>query len=197
MVKQLAELKAINMLTTLVLRQEVQLNIHKQDTAYVLFLNTQGQDSMAGSLFHIGAQWHKTKSQAQAMGYLRPDGKIPGLRWDPQERQHVLDDRVEALPREEIEEALKELMVLSSKDYVISRFHGMRKLTEEFRSPTVGMFLELGMRTEAANRTRQLLHRLCQSGAWLSAGCYLRHERMQLSALAKRLSNLSSGARQE
>ena len=129
MVKQLAELKAINMLTTLVLRQEVQLNIHKQDTAYVLFLNTQGQDSMAGSLFHIGAQWHKTKSedptkltapvrvimfqhlikrtqerfqtmlatpsarsQAQAMGYLRPDGKIPGLRWDPQERQHVLDD---------------------------------------------------------------------------------------------------------
>eukprot|EP00439_Symbiodinium_sp_Y106_P010747 s5433_g1.t1 len=63
MVKQLAELKAINMLTTLVLRQEVQLNIHKQDTAYVLFLNTQGQDSMAGSLFHIGAQWHKTKSE--------------------------------------------------------------------------------------------------------------------------------------
>ena len=53
--KQLAELKArVSMLTTLALRQEIQLNICRQDTAYVVFIQTSGQDSIARTLYSIG-----------------------------------------------------------------------------------------------------------------------------------------------
>ncbi|CAE7225147.1 Pol [Symbiodinium sp. CCMP2592] len=62
--KQLAELKAIvSLLTSLVLRQEIQLNLHKQDTSYVVFINTQEQQSLAHTLHGVGVQWHKVKQE--------------------------------------------------------------------------------------------------------------------------------------
>ena len=63
--KQIAELKAIvGMLTTLILRQEVQLNISKQDTSYVVFINTKEPQSLAHRLHGVGVQWHKLKQEA-------------------------------------------------------------------------------------------------------------------------------------
>ncbi|CAE7739424.1 unnamed protein product, partial [Symbiodinium sp. CCMP2456] len=224
--QQLAELKAIvTMLTSLVLRQEVQLNICRQDTAYVIFLQTQGEDSLARSLYVIGEQWHRTKSespdqlkaplrvimfqhfiemtktrftkmmetpssrsQALERGLLtEAPAMIPGLRWDPIEKRHVKDPRVTPLKPEEVLEAMDRLLILSSQELVINRFHGMRKLSEEYASPSIGMFLELGLRTGAANEAWNLLHKLSQSAAWMATGGYLRHEHLHLSALAKRL----------
>ena len=57
--KQLGEFQAIvSMLTTFVPRQEVQLNICKQDTSYVIFIETQETNSLAHALYGIGEQWH-------------------------------------------------------------------------------------------------------------------------------------------
>ena len=80
---------------------------------------------------------------------------------------------------------------VGAKDRVVARFHGMRKLSEEYTSPTLGMFLEVGLRTQEAQEFWNLLHRLSQSAVWMVAGCYLRHERLHLSALAKRLAAVS------
>ena len=228
--KQIAELKAIvGMLTTLILRQEVQLNISKQDTSYVVFINTKEPQSLAHTLHGVGVQWHKLKQEAPdqitspmrivmfqhfievvqtrflrmlespsskskpiELGFMQEkDGKIPGLRWDPAKGQHILDSQIEALSPEEVKGNLSRLLVLCAKDRVVARFHGMRKLSEEYTSPTLGMFLEVGLRTQEAQEFWNLLHRLSQSAVWMVAGCYLRHERLHLSALAKRLAAVS------
>lgn len=228
--KQMAELKAIvSMLSTLVLRQEVQMNVSRQDTAYVIFIQTHNADSLAMSLFRIGEQWRQTKiekpeqlkapmrvvmfqhfiltvkerfaqmttspsakSKARELGYmLEKEDLIPGLKWDHSEKKHILDDKAEPLSMEDVLKALDRLLVLSAGTLVISRFHGMRKLSEEYTSPTLGMFLEIGMRTSEAQEAWSLLHRLSGSAAWMAASCYLRHERMQMSALAKRLATVT------
>ncbi|OLP83021.1 hypothetical protein AK812_SmicGene36281 [Symbiodinium microadriaticum] len=224
--QQLSKLQAIiSMLTTLVLRQEVQLSVCRQDTAYVVFIKTHGQDNLAQSLYAIGQKWHQLKqsspekltapmrsvlfqhfvetikqkfqqmlatpssrSHAQELGLISDNGNaIPALRWDTTSKTHVPDTRIEALQPVEIKALLDQLLILGSKEFVVTRFHGMRKLSEEYSSPTLGMFLEIGNRTSEAKEAWEILHKLNQSAAWMAGGCYLRHERMQLSALAKRL----------
>ncbi|OLP99941.1 hypothetical protein AK812_SmicGene17421 [Symbiodinium microadriaticum] len=224
--QQLSKLQAIiSMLTTLVLRQEVQLSVRRQDTAYVVFIKTHGQDNLAQSLYAIGQKWHQLKqsspekltapmrsvlfqhfvetikqkfqqmlatpssrSHAQELGLISDNGNaIPALRWDTTSKTHVPDTRIEALQPVEIKALLDQLLILGSKEFVVTRFHGMRKLSEEYSSPTLGMFLEIGNRTSEAKEAWEILHKLNQSAAWMAGGCYLRHERMQLSALAKRL----------
>ena len=49
------------MLTNLVIRQEDQLNINRQDTAFVLFVRADVQGSLAVSTFNIAKQWKQTK----------------------------------------------------------------------------------------------------------------------------------------
>ena len=133
-----------------------------------------------------------SKSKPIELGFMQEkDGKIPGLRWDPAKGQHILDSQIEALSPEEVKGNLSRLLVLCAKDRVVARFHGMRKLSEEYTSPTLGMFLEVGLRTQEAQEFWNLLHRLSQSAVWMVAGCYLRHERLHLSALAKRLAAVS------
>ena len=51
----------VSMLTNLVIRQEDQLNINRQDTAFVLFVRTDVQGSLAVSTFNIAKQWKQTK----------------------------------------------------------------------------------------------------------------------------------------
>ena len=213
------------MLTTLVLRQEIQLSVSSQGTAYVVFIKTQGQDNLAQSLYNIGQRWHQMKqsspekltapmrsvlfqhfvetiknkftqmlaspssrSRAQELGLISDkDASIPGLRWDLTAKQHVPDPRIEVIQPEVIKASLERLLILGSKEFVVTRFHGMRKLSEEYSSPTLGMFLEIGNRTSEAKEAWEILYRLNQSAAWMAGGCYLRHEQLQLSALAKRL----------
>ncbi|CAE7827460.1 unnamed protein product [Symbiodinium sp. CCMP2456] len=223
--KQLAEMKSsLGMLATLVLRQEIQQNVSKQDTSFVLFLDTRGPHNIATSLYKMGETWVNTKrehperlkaplrvilfqhlievvlhkfkamtdspssrSTAQNLGLLMGDGiNVPALKWDPETRQHVQDTMVEPIATTTIKEALEELLVLCTKTLVIARFHGMRKLSEEYAAPTLGMFLEIGMRTPEAHAAWNHLHRLQQSASWKAAGVFLRHERLHMSALAKK-----------
>ncbi|CAE7401839.1 eff [Symbiodinium sp. CCMP2456] len=210
--KQLAEMKSsLGMLTTLVIRQEIQQNVSKQDTSFVLFLDTRGPHNIATSLYKMGETWVNTKrdhperlhaplrvilfqhlievvlnkfkamidspssrSTAQNLGLLMGDGiNVPALKWDPETRQHVQDPALEPQTITAIKEALEELMVLCTKTLVIARFHGMRKLSEEYAAPTLGMFLEIGMRTPEAQSAWNHLHRLQQSASWKAAGVFL------------------------
>ncbi|CAE7633009.1 unnamed protein product [Symbiodinium sp. CCMP2592] len=228
--KKLEELQAVvSLLTTIVLRQEVQLNIFRQDTAYVMFLQAQGPGNLAQSLYAVGSGWHHTKEQSPeqltspmrvvllqhvlervAKGFeemmatpssrskaietewlSKDESLIQAMGWSPTENRHVVDTKADAQTPSTIRQALQELLILSSQDFVVTRFHGMRKLAEEYKAPILGMFLEVGNRVEAAQKAWRALHLLAQSAALLAAGCYLRHERMQLRALSKRLAALT------
>ena len=70
---------------------------------------------------------------------------------------------------------------------VIGRYHATRKLAEQYKSSTLTMLLEIGLRTEAANLMWRKLHLLERSGVWVAAGAFLRRESMQRSGLAQRL----------
>ena len=76
--------------------------------------------------------------------------------------------------------------------FVVHRFHGTLSLAEEYQSSTITMLCEIGLRTDAAAKAWMTLDRLCHNATWLPAGCYLRHERMQRSALANRISQAMS-----
>ncbi|CAE7695511.1 Crnkl1 [Symbiodinium sp. CCMP2592] len=59
---ELQEIKnVLNMVSTLVIRQEVQQNIQRQDTGFMVFVQTQVPDNLAQSMYQIGKTWHDTK----------------------------------------------------------------------------------------------------------------------------------------
>ncbi|CAE6973150.1 Pol [Symbiodinium sp. CCMP2592] len=224
---ELQEIKnVLNMVSTLVIRQEVQQNIQRQDTGFMVFVQTQVPDNLAQSMFQIGKTWHDTKrdnptalrhpmrvtlyqhfvqtikerfqammrtpssrSKAESLGWVSSCGrKVHGLKWDTTQQAHVQDETIASLEVVEIEEALDELLTCAPQQLVIQRFHATRQLAAEYQSPVITMFLEVGMRTDAAQSTWRMLHLLERSAVWASGGCFLRHERLQMSALAKRLS---------
>ena len=51
----------VDMLTTLVLRQEHQLMINRQDTSYIIFIRTDVTPSLAVTSFNIGQSWKRPK----------------------------------------------------------------------------------------------------------------------------------------
>ena len=52
----------VDMLTTLVLRQEHQLMINRQDTSYIIFIRTDVTPSLAVTSFNIGQSWKQAKT---------------------------------------------------------------------------------------------------------------------------------------
>ncbi|CAE7840736.1 Pol [Symbiodinium sp. CCMP2592] len=192
---ELQEIKnVLNMVSTLVIRQEVQQNIQRQDTGFMVFVQTQVPDNLAQSMYQIGKTWHDTKrdnptalrhpmrvtlyqhfvqtikerfqammrtpssrSKAESLGWVSSCGrKVHGLKWDTTQQAHVQDETIASLDVVEIEEALDELLTCAPQQLVIQRFHATRQLAAEYQSPVITMFLEVGMRTEAAQSTRML-----------------------------------------
>ena len=52
----------IQMPATMVLRQEAQFLIQKQDTSFVLFIQTHLEHSVAKSTLEIAQKWHEMKA---------------------------------------------------------------------------------------------------------------------------------------
>ncbi|CAE6930547.1 unnamed protein product, partial [Symbiodinium sp. CCMP2456] len=209
----------VSLLSTMVLRQETQQTILRQDTGFMIFVQTRTLQNLGQSLYHIGQAWHKAKrddpqslkapmrvvlyqhflevirdrfkamlatpsarSTAAGMGWISADGQqVYGIKWDATSKQHVKDEAAPSFSPQEIEEALTKLVIAAPEQFVIQRFHATRPLAEEYQATSLGMFLE---------DTWHCLHQLAGSAVWAAGGCYLRHERMKMSALAKRLSSL-------
>ncbi|CAE6968363.1 unnamed protein product, partial [Symbiodinium sp. CCMP2456] len=56
----------VNLLSTLVLRQEAQRSITRQDTGFMIFVQTRTPQNLGQSLYHIGQAWHKKKREGPA-----------------------------------------------------------------------------------------------------------------------------------
>ena len=224
------ELQAVlKMLTTMTLRHEAPLAIHRQDTAFVIFLKTDVPDSLATTTYALGQKWHETKSatpekleapmrailfqhlvktvmdrfekmvgcpsarsKAVGLGWLSEDEtQILGVRLDAENHQHVKDPEVTPLSIAVVREALQELVAVSTRPLVVTRYHATRKLAEQYTSPTLTMLLEVGNRTEEADVAWKRLHKLERSAVWVASGAFLRREHMQRSPLAQRLATVT------
>ena len=119
-----------------------------------------------------------SRSKATELGWISSDGKlVHGLKWDPQQMRHTRDETVESLDPRKIEEALSELIQLAPEPLVVQRFHATRPLAAEYQSPVLSMFMEVGLRTEAAQKTWHHLNLLARSAVWAAGSCFLRHDR--------------------
>ena len=215
----------VNLMATLVLRHETQSLIHKQDTAFVLFLKTDVENNLAVSTYQVGQKWHELKqhspeelrmpmratlfqhllhevkdrfekmvaspssrSTAVALDWMTTDETaINALKWDAEARKHVKDTTIQPIKINHPREALKEMVVACVEPGVVARYHATRKLAEQYRSPTLTMLLEVGLRTDEANLMWKRLVQLEKSGVWVASGVFLRRESMSRSGLAQRL----------
>ena len=94
------------------------------------------------------------RSKAVGLGWLSEDEtQILGVRWDAENHQHVKDSEVTPLSIAVVREALQELVAMSSRPLVVTRYHATCKLAEQYTSPTLTMLLEVGNRRRGRGST--------------------------------------------
>ena len=94
------------------------------------------------------------RSKAVGLGWLSEDEtQILGVRWDAENHQHVKDPEVTPLSIAVVREALQELVAMSTRPLVVTRYHATRKLAEQYTSPTLTMLLEVGNRRRGRGST--------------------------------------------
>ena len=93
-----------------------------------------------------------SRSTAVSLGWLnKEETHVNGVRWDQEQRTHVQDQTVSAIPIAEVRAALEEITLKCTVPLVIARYHATRKLASDYQSPTLTMLLEVGLRVDAAN----------------------------------------------
>ena len=69
--------------------------------------------------------------------------------------------------------------------------HGLKWDPQQMRHTRDETVESLDPRTEAAQKTWHHLNLLARSAVWAAGSCFLRHDRLQMSPLAKRLASLT------
>ena len=141
------------------------------------------------------ARWEKVISDPELLKkaieakWISPDGQTTlCLQWD-NTKPHMPAHGGNHVPIKEVSTLLMELVTLAKLPLVVNRFHATRPLSEEYSSPVLPMLIEVGGRADAANKAWQILDRLAYTSVWISSTTYLRHERLQRSQLANRVSD--------
>ena len=142
------------------------------------------------------ARWEKVISDPELLKkaieakWISPDGQTTlCLQWDNVKKAHVPALGGNQIPIKEVNTLLMELVTRAKLPLVVNRFHATRPLSEEYSSPVLPMLIEVGGRTDAARKAWQILDRLAYTSVWISSTTYLRHERLQRSQLANRVSD--------
>ena len=142
------------------------------------------------------ARWEKVISDPELLKkaieakWISPDGQTTlCLQWDNAKKAHMPAHGGNHVPIKEVSTLLMELVTIAKLPLVVNRFHATRPLSEEYSSPVLPMLIEVGGRTDAANKAWQILDRLAYTSVWISSTTYLRHERLQRSQLANRVSD--------
>ena len=139
------------------------------------------------------------KENAKKLGWLSEDGNhYVRMKWNPTLKKHEVDPGIQRVPVQVAKSMLLEAATLAKEPFAANRFHATRPLSEEYQSPTLTFILEVGLRTQEANRIWQILNNMAQTSVWVAAGVFSRHERLQRTALASRVaqgySNYSGGS---
>ena len=130
--------------------------------------------------------------KAHEMGWITSNlDCMTCVKCDPEAKKHVLDSSLPEAPTVQAKDMLVQITKLCVMPLVINRFHATRPLAETYSNPTLAMMLEIGLRTEEANTVWRNLNVLSQSSVWVAAGTFLRHDRMQRSALANKLASMN------
>ena len=142
------------------------------------------------------ARWEKVISDPELLKkaieakWISPDGQTTlCLQWDNSKKAHMPAHGGNHVPIKEVSTLLMELVTIAKLPLVVNRFHATRPLSKKYSSPVLPMLIEVGGRTDAANKAWQILDRLAYTSVWISSTTYLRHERLQRSQLANRVSD--------
>ena len=135
----------------------------------------------------------ESKANAVKLGWITEDaGKINMMKWDSEAKRHVIDHSGNPLEVQKVLSMVMELVVLSKEPLVVNRFHATRPMTGEMEATTMPMLLDIGLRSQAADKAWGLLRDLCGSAVWLAAGVNVRPDRLQRGPLAQRLATMQT-----
>ena len=133
-----------------------------------------------------------SRSTAVSLGWLSEnEPELMGLKWDPEARRLVGDESIVPLKVDEAMETLAGLITTIREPLVVARYHATRPLSGQYQAPTLTMLLEIGLRTSASHTAWNGFRKLTQSAMWVTAGAFLRQERIQRSPLAQKLAALA------
>ena len=214
-------------LAKLALRQEDQLNRHRLDTSYHLFVATKAK--ILGAMYEVSMSWkarresgtirmdiplrlvllqcylqelqHSVKvlgeesdtsrSLRDAMmkeGVLNDQGAFVRQIWNAQKES--LEKAEGHIFPQEVSHMLAEMAVDIANPDVILRFHSSRPLAEEFRGGTLLFFLEVSVRSPAANRVYNHFLRLVDMSVWNLLDSQLRKPGLKRSPLANEIQTM-------
>ena len=148
----------VDMLTTLVLRQEI-------------FIRTDVTPSLAVTSFNIGQSWKQAKTsnpeslkhplrvilfqrlltsmiaalenllsdtqkteQAKASGWIQGD-HFTGVKWNAEKKMHEVNNKIPPIPIPQTLNLILEATKLCTEPFAINRYHAMRPLASEYSSP--------------------------------------------------------------
>eukprot|EP00439_Symbiodinium_sp_Y106_P003695 s12062_g1.t1 len=179
------DLKSIvRMLTTVVIRQEDQLQLFRQDSEGLLLgcllkqielrIEKLGTDEELRKV----AKDSKLLSEADCFNYLEYDAKAKNYQ--------VKEGRL-AIPRKEALQLVRELQEFILIPRVVHRFHASRKHTAEVTAAALPFMLEISNRGEAAQNAYSLFDRLTHSGIMHLVAGNFRRDKIQRSSLVQAL----------
>ncbi|CAE7948731.1 unnamed protein product [Symbiodinium sp. KB8] len=123
-----------------------------------------------------------SKAQAAEMLVLDSNGMVPYLQWDQQAKEMKVKKDREPMRPEQVLEMLTRMQALALQPLAVMRFHAIHKLGWQMSSEVVPMMLEIGGRTQEANRLWEDFGRLSHSGATRCVATSLRPDKMGRSA---------------
>ncbi|CAE7463291.1 Crnkl1 [Symbiodinium sp. CCMP2456] len=181
MAKELQVLRTrMDMITALLLRRDNQLMIARLDSAFIFFLRTDMQGSLAVSLYHTGLTWKTAKEKEpqkleSPMRVVLMQAMLASVMarfeqlMSTDAKTHIIDPAGKTLTPEEVLKSLADLVILAKAPLVINRFHATRPMAQDYNSQA-----------------------LCRSAVWIASGVYMRQDKLQPAALAQRIAKMMS-----
>ena len=152
--------------------------------------------STVASRFEQLMATQETRANAIQLGWLNEDATLlHNMKWDSEAKKHVINPMGNSLDPKKALSMVKELVILCKADLVVNRFHATRPITQEIESSVLPMMLDVGLRSQEADKAWLLLKDLCGSAIWLAAGVNMRPDRLQRGPLAQRLALLMEKSR--
>ena len=204
-------------LAKLALRQEDQLNRHRLDTSYLLYVQTKAK--ILGSMFEVSKSWKARREsgsirmdiplrlvllqvylqellhsvrvlceESDTSRSLRDKGEFVRQIWNPQTEK--LETTEGTIHPKDVMKMIAEMTVDIANPDVILRFHSSRPLAEEFRGGTLLFFLEVSVRSPAANRVYNALLQLVDMSLWSLLYSQLRKPGLKRSPLATEIQSV-------
>ena len=135
-------------------------------------------------------------TELQVAGVLDEHSSFMGQHWDQEKQQ--LQPGTRRMSISEAQALVRSLAPLLLEPLIVHRFHSARPLAEEYKGAHLALFLEIGLRHQAADQVFQDLSSMCNMSVMTLINCRLRKQGQRRSPLAQEIqSQLNEPGRQQ